>query len=241
LFSCKKEDEVNRGGTFASTQVDVYHGKAWSSVKLNKEGDPEQLTLTLDDQALNTVFVGDGTPGHNHDNNIIVPLHARAKETTPFQFIMLNWNPNGHEPDHIYTLPHFDMHFYMTSQTEVMNYVDPTKLDNAPNPAYLPATYISPAPAVPMMGRHWVDVTSGEFNGQPFTETFLYGSYDGKVVFYEPMITLDFLKTQSNFQRTIPQPSKFAKTGWYPTKMKVVKHDGVTDIVLDGFVKQKAS
>ncbi|MCW3108253.1 MAG: hypothetical protein JWQ09_2759, partial [Segetibacter sp.] len=77
-------------------------------------------------------------------------------------------------------------------------------------------------------------------NGQPFSQTFIYGTYDGKVTFYEPMITLAFLKSTTSFERAIPQPAKFKKAGYYPTKMRVTKHDGVTDIVLDGFVQRQA-
>ena len=53
------------------------------------------------------------------------------------------------------------------------------------------------------------------------------------------MITLDFLKTQKNYERKIPVPLKFGEEGWYPTIMRVVKHKGETDIVLDGFVYRK--
>lgn len=91
------------------------------------------------------------------------------------------------------------------------------------------------------MGSHWIDVTSGELNGKPFTETFIFGSYDGKVTFYEPMITLDFLKNNSNYVREIPQPAKVQTSSWYPTKMKILKHDGLTEIVLDEFVYRKQS
>jgi hypothetical protein len=55
------------------------------------------------------------------------------------------------------------------------------------------------------------------------------------------MITLEFLKDNSNFERSIPQPAKVQKTGYYPTKMRVVKHDGVTEIILDGFVYRTQS
>ena len=61
----------------------------------------------------------------------------------------------------------------------------------------------------------------------------MFGS--GKVTFYEPMITLEFLKNNNNFERSIPQPAKVQKSGWYPTKMKIIKHDGLTDVILDGF------
>ena len=119
--------------------------------------------------------------------------------------------------------------------------LDSAKFKNWPAPAYLPVTYFNAGGGVPKMGAHWVDLTSGEFNGKAFTETFIYGGYDGKVTFYEPMITLDFLKSSNNFERSIPQPAKFQKRGWYPTKMKIIKHDGLTDVILDGFTFREQS
>ena len=91
------------------------------------------------------------------------------------------------------------------------------------------------------MGTHWLDVTSPELNGQPFTQTFIYGSYNGKVTFAEPMITLDFLKKTSSFERDIPQAAKVQKSGYYPTKLNITKHDGITEIVLTGFVYKTQS
>jgi len=158
----------------------------------------------------------------------------------PFSFIMLDWNPHGHPPAHIYDKPHFDLHFYMTPETEVMRYMDSTKMMINPAADYLPANYIGANP-VPMMGKHWMDATSGELHGQPFTQTFLYGSYNGQVVFYEPMVTLDFLKNTSDFQRPIPQPAKFQKAGYYPTKLHITTHDNRTDIILEGFTYRDAS
>lgn len=100
------------------------------------------------------------------------------------------------------------------------------------------------ADPVPTMGKHWVDVTSPELNPnnpQPFTQTFIYGSYDSKVVFYEPMITLDFLKTTANFERLIPQPAKVQQSGYYPTKMRVQKQGNAVSIILEGLVYRTAS
>jgi len=31
------------------------------------------------------------------------------------------------------------------------------------------------------MGNHLLDLTGPEFNKQPFTRTWIYGAYDGKV------------------------------------------------------------
>jgi hypothetical protein len=113
-------------------------------------------------------------------------------------------------------------------------------MDNKPDVAYFPATYFA-GPPVPQMGLHWLDGTSPELNGQRFTQTFILGSYDGKITFYEPMITKEFLLSASNFERNIPQPAKYQKAGYYPTKMRIIRHDRVTEVILDGFVKRQAS
>jgi hypothetical protein len=55
------------------------------------------------------------------------------------------------------------------------------------------------------------------------------------------MITLDFLKNTSSFQRAIPQPAKVQQSGYYPTKMRILKHNGETEIILDEFVYRQAS
>jgi hypothetical protein len=171
-------------------------------------------------------------------NNLLIPISD--KSGTPFKFIMLNWNSSGHEPDNVYTLPHFDFHFYISTQSEVLNYMDETKLNTEPATGYIPANHIS-GPGVPMMGKHFIDATTPELHGQTFTQTFLFGSYDSKVVFWEPMITLDFLKNTSQFERALPQPAKFQQSGYYPTKMKISRHDGVTEISLTDFVSRQAS
>jgi hypothetical protein len=238
FFSCTKERPKQDEFTGASTEV--AQGKAWSSVKLDKNGAPQRLVLTIDQAALNTMPGASEMPGHEHENTMMVTLPSKAAETTPFKFIMLNWNPEGHEPAGIYDIPHFDMHFYTTQMTEVVNYVDMAKLNAAPGADYLPANHIGGAP-VPQMGKHWIDVTSPELGGALFTQTFIYGSYDSKVVFYEPMITLDFLKNTSSFERPLPQPAKFATAGYYPTKMRIYKEQGATNISLEGFVYRQAN
>ncbi len=237
IFACDKDK--NKEKTYKSDEVTVFGGKAWSTVTLKDEV-PQQVSFVLSDAILNSAPAPVPGEGHNPANDFVIPFHNKAWESTPFKFVMLNWNPAGHEPEHVYTVPHFDIHFYETTTNEVMNYMDDGKLNAEVPAAYIPANHIS-GPGVPMMGKHYIDAASGEMNGHNFDQTFLYGSYDGKVVFYEPMITLDFLKNTQKFERPIPQPSKFEKAGYYPTKMKVVKHDGVTEIILSGFEKKQAA
>lgn len=237
--SCKKDDNSKniKNNYFKGTETNFWHGKVWTSVKLKEDGTPDQLVLTLTDDVLTSVGTND-SDAHSHANNVNISLPNEAPE--PFKFIMLDWNPHGHPPANIYDKPHFDVHFYMTPESEVMNYTDTAKLAVNPPADYLPAHHIG-ANAVPMMGKHWMDAASAELHGQPFTQTFLYGSYNGGIVFYEPMITLDYLKNTTDFQRAIPQPAKFMKTGYYPATMHIKKHDGVTDIILEGFTLRQAS
>lgn len=236
---CKKYQKKN---VFKGPEVQVANGKAWTWVQLKDDGSPERLAITITDAAMNSVPVGNpgGEGGHNMEENSYVLTFHQKGAVTPFKHIWLNWNPAGHEPPGIYDIPHFDIHYYMISNEE-REAMDNAKLDILPNAAYFPPTYISPGPGVPKMGNHWLDATAPELNGQPFTQTFILGSYNSNVIFYEPMITKSFLQGANNYERTIPQPAKFQKTGWYPTKMRVVKHDGVTEIVLDAFVHRQAS
>lgn len=153
----------------------------------------------------------------------------------PYDFVMFDWNPNGHPPMGVYTRPHFDFHFYTVSEAEVMA-IDPsdpaffTKGANMPTGAMIPAPYfLPPAPLseliVPGMGIHWSDPTSPEFAGgaAAFTRTFIYGSWDGKFTFLEPMITRDFLTdidgvVSVNIPQSANMAASFRENGYYPTR-----------------------
>lgn len=229
LLSCNKND--NNIGLFPGPDETIQKGKGRSWINLNSVGAPTQLGITLDDAALNSM------PVQGEESNFKLALSNAAKLATPFDHIEIGWNPHGHEPVGVYNKPHFDFHFYMVSDAEVNAATDPVKLDAIPAAEYVPKNYV-PGPAVPKMGKHFIDITSPELNGKAFNETFIYGTYDGKVTFYEPMITLAFLLSAESFERQIPQPEKYMKPGYYPTTMSIAKHDGVTDIILSGFVKR---
>ena len=242
--SCEKDNDT-KGGTYNGPETTMYNGRTWTSVTFDNNGNPQSVSISINDAAINSLPLhGDG---HDHSNSFAVQL-ASLPAPIVFDHIGLDWNPDGHEPDGIYTKPHFDVHFYMISkaaQEAIPPYeVDSSKFLQYPAPGYMPPTYVPTYGGVPQMGTHWVDVTSPELDPvhpQPFTQTFIYGSYAGEVIFYEPMITLDFIKNNLPFERTIPQPAKFAKAGYYPTKLRVTKQDGVVQVVLDGFIYRQAS
>ncbi|MGZ8558900.1 MAG: hypothetical protein ACXWWC_11220 [Chitinophagaceae bacterium] len=244
LSSCKKDHE-GTGGIFRGPLQKFQHGKAWTWVQTDKYNKPERIAIAIDDEAMNSLDPGgEQNGGHNHANALSLVFHPKANVTL-FQHALLDWNPAGHEPAGVYTLPHFDFHFYMTSEAERKT-IPPFDVNNSgflnfPAQGYMPAIY-SPVPGgVPQMGTHWIDVTSPEINGGTFTQTFLYGSYNGNVTFYEPMITKAFLDGHPSFQRNFPVPAKFKIAGYYPTKMRVEKINGVTNVILEGFEYRQAS
>ena len=152
-----------------------------------------------------------------------------------YSHVLIDWNPQGHVPLFAYGLPHFDFHFYMITpqeQSQVIPGPDTIPVD----PKYIPQNYVSGMMAVPDMGTHWVDTTSGEFHGQPFTITFIYGFYHGEMTFLEPMISKACLDTKPDVTLPIKQPQAFQKHGYYPTKVHLYfdDHDQQYVIALEG-------
>lgn len=233
--ACKKDKDDD--GMLKGNVATLYNGKAWTWSKLKADGSPDQLAISINDAALSGVPIHSNETGHENHLN----LTFNEKHGTAFNFVQLDWNPSGHEGP-MYMLPHFDFHYYLVTPADVEATTDEAKMNKFPDAAYIPAGHIAPVPGVPKMGMHWLDPTSGELGGgKTFTQTFIYGSYDGKMTFMEPMITKAFLDTAVTFERSIPQPVKFQKAGYYPTKVRVSKHDGVTDIILEGFIQRQAS
>jgi len=159
-------------------------------------------------------------------------LAMPAQNPTPYKFVELDWNPAGHEPENIYTLPHFDFHFYKidVADRDAIQPSDPAflvKSANVPAPEFMAPFSFSPPPltAVPAMGVHWVDVRSPEVqpppNNKKFTTTFLNGTYNGSVIFQEPMITREFILSKPNVTMQIPVAARSTPAGYYPSAYSI--------------------
>jgi hypothetical protein len=215
---------VPRNGIFYGQSVAVGNGTARTYVELDK-GEPVEVGVALSESALA------GLPDHHTPGGVVLPdghhwfeyvLELPASNPTPFKHFVLNWNHHGHEPHGIYDTPHFDFHFYTITDAErrAITEADPRYAERAariPAPDFLPSGYVSTEQAVETMGVHWVDAASPELNGQPFTSTMIFGTWDGQVTFIEPMITRDFLLSKTEFSATIPIPQKHAEPGYYPS------------------------
>jgi hypothetical protein len=216
--------------TFYGPAVLLGNGHMRSWVNINHEGQALAIGVEITDEAL------DNLP-HDVQSfaevSFILPLHQKAKDLTPYDHIEIDWNEHGHEPAGLYDLPHFDFHFYMISlneQLDIPAYEDAAALfDNLPSSEYLPAFYFRGPGGVPQMGVHWVDLLSPEFNGEVFTTSFLYGTYDGKVTFHEPMVTMDVIQSGVTIHKDIRQPQVFSPANrYYPTEYSIW-NDATTD------------
>jgi hypothetical protein len=225
----------SKAGTFYGPSVAFAQGTARAWVQTDASGSATALGIGMSEQSLNGLPTT--APGPSPTALMVtLPLPEQARGIG-FDHAELGWNPNGHEPPQIYGAPHFDLHFYMVS-TAVQNAILPsdpqfaTKAAHFPAAAFVPAGYVPPpgtpsANAVPQMGLHWMDQHAPELNGQPFTNTFIYGSWDGSYIFLEPMITRAYLQTHPNTSQPIPQPAQWATPGRYPTTYSV-NYDATT-------------
>ncbi len=85
FFSCKKHND--KAGTFNGPEASIQHGKVWSWLKVDNDGAPQQLGVSINDAALNSMPAGTGETGegHTHENVVILSLDPLAKAITPFQ------------------------------------------------------------------------------------------------------------------------------------------------------------
>lgn len=197
-------------------KVNVGSGVAQSFVKMHKKK-PVEIGVALTETALTSL------PHMMKEYSLPLPPNVSL---VPYQHITLDWNPHGHEPDGVYNLPHFDVHFYMISESNRKQIscqgVDAVLCMQQPLPQYLVANYAPTPQGQPHMGWHWVDLLAPEFNGGIFTRTLIHGYYKGEPIFIEPMVTLDFLKSKVTSEEEVRLPESFPiESSLYPAGYKI--------------------
>lgn len=210
----KTGSKINSVSTFYSPTQPIGKGVARAWVSENKNGEPVAVGLNFTAKSLENL---PSTPAN------YVFILPKNKGKNFYTHVLLDWNPQGHEPPHVYDLAHFDVHFYIIPNEERMAIGpdDIAQFDNLPKAKYVPPLYLRGPGGVPQMGVHWVDLLSPEFNGGVFSKTFIWGSYDAKFIFWEPMVTLDYLLSLPNDLVPLRQPSAYQTDGYYATKFKV--------------------
>ena len=254
-------------------ESDLGKGTVSSYAEFTASGTPRALGIVFSEGALDGLPSGGSDGHHCFDRNkdgtvdagteclhqyeLVLPLPdvvARGRDI-PFKWVLLNWNPVGHIPPGIYDVPHFDIHFYMEPIANVFalqsglcgpEFFDCDKFEMAKLPA--PSNYMHPDfknvdAAVPAMGNHLIDLTGPEFNKQPFTRSWIYGVYGGKVIFYEEMVTRTHLLSKPQACSPIKSPKAVAVSGFYPT-VSCLRHDGRTGeitVSMESFVYRAAA
>jgi hypothetical protein len=192
---------------------------------------------------------------HSHEYVLPLPDALARRADVPFKWVLLNWNPAGHVPPGVYDVPHFDVHFFMEPIAKVFalqsgpcgpELIRCDQFAIAKQP--VPSNYVHPDfrdvdAVVPAMGNHLVDLTGPEFQKQPFTRSWIYGAYAGRITFWEEMVAHRTLldKPQSCFP--IKQPKAVATGGFYPTVSCLRHHapTGETTVSLERFAFRAAS
>jgi hypothetical protein len=202
---------------------------------------------------------GDGTLSHgeclgDYQTDLALPAGARDLQL-PFHWATVNWNPEGHLPPApaVWSAAHFDFHFFL-ADPELIHGIRPgpcgefIHCDDAKRaglplpPPHAPEGYIDVGAAVPSMGNHLVDSRDPELADPKlgFSHTFIYGSYDGKLIFLEPMVSHAFLSRRAPECRPVRAPRAYATAGYYPTTY-CVRHDAGSRtyrVTLEGLVRK---
>ena len=223
-------------------------------------GNPIEVGVALSQEAMDSLPAhgadhGPGTHGAYSEYLLELP----AQNPTPYRFVEIDWNPHGHGGP--YTAPHFDFHFYRVPLA-TRNEIDLTAGDFATKAARLPEgdeiptgyasshVLLNTTPAemtVPRMGLHWVDTNSPELPPQnkPFTTTFIVGSWNGQVIFDEPMVTRDFIVAQRTGETTassipLPAAKRYLPAGFYPTNYGITWDANLREyrIALKGLIER---
>lgn len=204
------------------------------------------------------------TPCCGHEVAVDFPATIAA---TPFKHFVLNWNPMGHIPAGVYDKPHFDLHFYTIINEERMAIPVATAdtMCVVPNPPGTPGEhpvdvscetfeqgmlplpekqappgYVAVGAVEPGMGNHLINPAAPEFSGEPFTHTWIYGTYGGKLTFLEPMIANAFLEEKNaETCAALTLPEEMPEPGYYPTQycIRYLANQDAFTVTLESFVE----
>ena len=229
VANTKQEEHVN---IFKGPEVQVGNGKVRSWIKIDHKDQPVEMGIEFTNDALTRL------PDHVHEGEAHphwdIPLHQKAKKVTPFDHIEINWNLQGHPPAGLFDVPHFDAHFYMMTAAERLSRLpgDP-KMEILPPANEWPAGYFPSADAIPFMGKHWIAPPLNP----PFSKVLIWGSYNGKMTFIEPMVKVACLQSGAASSQLFGQPTVYPKPGTYPMQYNVFKDDkGNHQITLSDFI-----
>lgn len=211
-------------GTHAGSAVAIGKGEAYAMVRTGSDGAVTSIGVVMTAAALDGLPTR--VPGERSDVPYLLPMPASGPKTV-VDHVVVNWEPTGHAPSKVYDVPHFDFHFYVVDRGEVERIVfaspdESGAPDQQPPAELMAAGYIlPPGTAKSKMGVHAVNPASGEFQQQPFNAAFIYGYYNKRLTFIEPMVSLAYLKSKPSVSLPVSRPAKYSWPGAYPSSYRV--------------------
>jgi hypothetical protein len=196
------------------TAQQTANGVAKSWATLGAHNDVRKVGVTV---PLSLIASPPSEPGKGPAGSIVVLQFPEVvQDHTLFNHFELHWEAHGHEPD-VFLVPHFDLHFYAVPESQVRMVVPPDPV--APDKNRIPDGFIYPGPGetVPQMGVHAVRPADLQME---FTDVLIFGFYDGKMTFIEPMVTQKTLLQKKDFELKIPVPETLGHSTLYPTMFK---------------------
>jgi hypothetical protein len=196
--------------------ITVGNGTAHTEVRVTRNGEPLSMAVVLTEAGLT------GLPATMPFTEFVLPLPAEPNGTL-IKHVTLDWHPGGHNPPGVFNVPHFDTHYYMITppQRDAISPADPqfaAKSLLKPAADLIPAAYAGDPFAIPRMGVHYTDPNAPERKGQGLSTTFIYGFYNGEMIFLEPMASKSFLDTKASVVADLALPARYQVPGFYPTK-----------------------
>ena len=254
--------EFGQGHVSTFIQVAAAGGVESIGVRLSASA-LESLALEPDGTAPCFDVDGDGTEDARTECFWMLrrDLHlpgAAAQAALPFGYVQFNYNPEGHPPPAppTYAEPHFDFHFYLVDLEDVKQistgtcgfFIDCEAYERARVPVpedYMPPGYIEVGAAAGEEGNHLLLSTSPELGDPPadFTHTFIFGSYDGHIIFYEPMVAASVFTRDLDECHAIAQPTAWEVAGSYPTRycLRYLPDEEAYSVSLESFVRRDAT
>ncbi|MFP4590997.1 MAG: hypothetical protein ACLFM8_06000 [Halobacteriales archaeon] len=237
--------------------VNLGNGKLRTFTTVTPSGQPKYHGVHLDRSSLTGLPDGEsleeqGTssdPGDKYgpDGEAVEIHHAWSLEyfvpfpetdATGFTFLGLSWNPEGHLPEGVYNVPHFDIHFHWLEAKFVDDIPEIHEATYDIPEKFIPegfqripeggGEYEGKFVAVRDMGEHLADLSAPDNQPGEFENTLIWGAYDpdddgvGELTFVEPMVTTEYLEgLRGRDKREVAQPEEYARPGAYPRSYSV--------------------
>ncbi|HSD14439.1 MAG TPA: hypothetical protein VLB74_07300 [Flavobacterium sp.] len=251
FFSCDKDEYSNNSpeGT-ASTgkdivnpiiygdEVEVGKGTVKSWISVDEFGKPLEIGIEMTPSVLENLPIDS-----DFEKTPIIPIPKEASVLTAFDHIGLNWNPDNYSTISGFKVPHFSVYFYLISENErkgIPEWSEETDplFSFYPPKNHMPAVY-SPIDkaegSLATIGRHWLN----QYEGPLETHTLRLGTFNGRFAFVNPVVALDFLKSEKKANGSIPQGVENPSNNMLPREYHIYTNEkGNYSISLGNFINR---